>query len=428
MNKPELTPEQITQAIIRAQAERLSFPFQPHQQIPDTDWMICLFQAGRGSGKTWTGAAWAALQAEVHHPNEDGVLVGPTFKAVREVMVENRRSGILAMLGDRVVNYNRSTHEITTRSGSKIYMRTAEEPSAIRGISVSWAWCDEIGFWKRDVEAWHDGLGFAMREAEIPKRFVTTTPKRTEIVRELNDRIAEGDPHVAVMSAATMDNKHLPETAVAEMRKRYEGTRLGRQELYGELLDDVEGALWRYGMWRTLDEPVQPNAVQSAVVAVDPAVTSSPDSDLTGIVVVALTHQGRLLAAEDHTLRGTSHEVSAAVAAACRRWQAPALVERNQGNMWVLDAIAAHGIPVVGVPANESKESRAARIVHVYEQGLVDHAPGLDHLELEMTTWEPDVTKKSPDRVDALVHGFRELLSRMFDTGSGGTDWILHDL
>ena len=400
-----------------------TFPFQPHQQIPDTDWLVCLFQAGRGAGKTWTGAAWAALQAEVNQPNEDGVLVGPTFKAVREVMVENRRSGILAMLGDRVVNYNRSTFEITTSSGSRIYMRSAEEPDSIRGLSLGWGWADEVASWTRDTEAWHEGLGFALREAERPQRFVTTTPKPTTVLRELHKRIEENDPAVAVMRASTMDNTHLPEAAVTEMRRQYDGKRLGRQELYGELLEDVEGALWR-SEWIIVDEP--PTEFTQVVVGVDP----SGGRDEVGIVAAGITAGHRIWVLADRSARfdTTGDWAATAVNLADELGADRIIAERNFGGDMVRDALqnftGRKRWLVEMVTASRGKRTRAEPVAVLYEPGVdqptggtVRHAAHFPSLVDQMLTWVPG-QGKSPDRVDALVWAVSWLMDSPGDAWS----------
>jgi len=177
-------------------------------------------------------------------PNLAGALIAPTFQAAREVMVEGAGWGIVDQLGDRIVNYNRSTFEITTRSGSRIYMRSAERPDSIRGLNLNWAWCDEIGAWTRP-EAWHQGLMPALRIGERPQIMVTTTPRRVRLVRELYKRYTEGDDTIVLGTATTFDNPHLSDLAKEELLRLYGGTHIGEQELYGKLIDVVVGAIWR---------------------------------------------------------------------------------------------------------------------------------------------------------------------------------------
>ena len=202
-----------------------------YQQPPQTGWDIWLLMGGRGIGKNVAGAAWAAEQAEVHQPGHNGLLIGPEFRAVREVMVEGP-TGLLKTLGDRVDNYNRSTFEITTTSGSRIYMRSADTPEPLRGLNLAWAWCDEIGSWKYPA-VWHEGLVPALRAGNHPQTVVTTTPRPTELIKHL---VAIEDGRVHRTTATTFDNPHLPESAIRSLKASYEGTRIGRQELYLSLI------------------------------------------------------------------------------------------------------------------------------------------------------------------------------------------------
>jgi phage terminase large subunit-like protein len=211
------------------------------QQLPpEGDWFVWLIMAGRGWGKTRTGAEWLAHQARTHAGAMYGV-IGRTTEQCRETCIEGE-SGLLRALDLGITSkaYNRTTGEIKLPNDATIYAYSAENPESLRGPNLSGAWCDELAAWHYE-ETWTEGLMPALRIGK-PRVVVTTTPKRTKLVRELASR---DDGSVVITRGATFDNAaNLSETALVELRRRYEGTRVGRQELYGELLEDVPGALW----------------------------------------------------------------------------------------------------------------------------------------------------------------------------------------
>lgn len=215
--------------------------------------------AGRGWGKTRTGAEWLAREAN-DHPQSHYAVIGRTTQECREVCLEGM-SGLLPVLGLRLDSpeYNRTTGEIRLGNGSVIHAYSAEKPESIRGANLSGAWCDELATW-RYIQVWTEGLLPALRIGH-PRVAVTTTPRRTTLVRQL---VARNDGSVVTTRGSTFDNaKNLSAEALKELEHRYEGTRLGRQELMGELLDDVEGAVFDEFRWnehtvegtRTLDSP-----------------------------------------------------------------------------------------------------------------------------------------------------------------------------
>jgi phage terminase large subunit-like protein len=230
---------------------------RPEQLPPPGDWFVWLIMAGRGFGKTRTGGEWLARQARVHSGHRYAV-VARTTQDCREVAIEGP-SGLLKALGLQIGcrEYNRSTGEIRLGNGTVIYAYSAEKPDRMRGPNLNGAWCDELGTWTRK-EAWTEGLVPALRIGR-PRVVVTTTPRLVPLVRELATR---DDGSVALTRGSTFDNaENLSPEALGELRRRYEGTRLGRQELYGELLEDVEGALWTRAMlehravWEDGQEP-----------------------------------------------------------------------------------------------------------------------------------------------------------------------------
>jgi phage terminase large subunit-like protein len=270
-------------------------------------------------------------------------------------------------------------------------------------------------------ETW-DQLRFGLRLGENPQTVVTTTPKPAQLIRELTNR---QDGTVLVTRGSTFDNaKNLAPAALREYLARYEGTRLGRQELYGELLDDVEGALWSLtGIDRDRVAEI-PGDIVRRVVAVDPAVTASMDSDETGIVVVSRDRNGHGYVEADHSMRGTPNEWARRVIECFDQYECDNIVvEVNQGGDMVGQTLRTvrPNIPLREVRASKGKRLRAEPISALYEQGRVHHVGALKALEDQMVTWTPD-DPKSPDRLDALVHGLTDLMQ------AGGAEAYLRSL
>lgn len=395
-----------------------------------------MFMAGRGAGKTYKGAAWAAMKAEVESPGLAGALIAPTFQAVREVMVEGAGSGIIAQLGDRIVNYNRSTFEITTRSGSRIYMRSADRPDSIRGLNLNWAWCDEIGAWTRP-EAWHEGLMPALRIGDRPQVMVTTTPRRVRLVRELYKRYTECDDTIVLGTATTFDNPHLSDLAKEELLRLYGGTQIGEQELYGKLIDVVVGAIWRPEWIQrcTRQDVIGRGGMAQVVVGVDPSGSIEGTGDECGIVVCGRGNDGTGYVIADDTIRGTpgewvnqiiqtfhhSYGVDSANEVA---WRPSYVAIEGDGSIGVMakELIARldQHIPVnVVYTKGKSKEDRARPISMMWEQGRVFHIGLHEHLEGQLVEWVPgEVRGFSPDRIDAMVWGFLSLFPAYGNAGT----------
>src|ERR1700745_2424151 len=287
-------PKAEVDALIRAMATREANAFEydwryrarPEQLPPAGSWRGWLLMAGRGFGKTRCGAEW--LRAEVKAGRRRIALVGATAADARDVMVEGE-AGILAISPDHERPlYEPSKRRLTWRNGAVATTFSADEPERLRGPQHDAAWCDELGAW-RYPEAW-DMLMFGMRLGEDPRAVVTTTPKPTKIIREL-----VADPTTVVTRGSTYENDYnLAPAFLAQIVKRYEGTRLGRQELDAEILDDVPGALWNRDRLEDLrwprDRPV-PELVR-IVVAIDPAASSGEDADETGIIVAGKDANG----------------------------------------------------------------------------------------------------------------------------------------
>ena len=362
---------------------------------PTTAWHTWVILSGRGWGKTRTGAEWLAYQA-VNNDRTRWAVVAPTFSDARDTCVEGE-SGLQSALNRyRMIHrWNRSLGEIDLRNGSKIKLFSAEEPERLRGPQHHGAWCDELAAWRYD-DAWTQ-LQFGLRLGDHPQTVVTTTPKPRKLLRNLLARDT-----TETTTGSTFENAdNLSESALQELRVLYEGTRTGRQELYGELLDDVEGALWT---WKLIDDyrvTHTPDDVVRRYVAVDPAVTFTRESDETGIVTASVTSNGHVYIERDATTRDTVDGWARTVCIEYERSQADAvIVESNQGGD-MNESIIKSVDPTVNVRlvnAVRGKRLRAEPVAALAEQGKIHHVGSFPDLEEQMTTWTPE-DKQSPDRL-----------------------------
>lgn len=380
---------------------------------------VVLFSAGRGSGKTRAGAEWIRKHTRVGMPAIRIGLVGRTIADVRDVMVQGD-SGIMSVFPpDEQPRYVPSLRMIEFANGSVAHTFSAIEPDQLRGPQFDITWCDELAAWafvpdETGLTAW-DHVRIATRLGARPQVFVTTTPKRVPALIKLYDQARARDG-VSLHTASTFDNPHLSPEYMRVIRGLYEGTRLGAQELYAQLLEKVEGAIWdldHLNADRILKLDERPPL---RVVGVDPSVADAPE-DECGIVVVGSTREtspiertGYVL--DDRSILGSPAEWARVVVAAAREWNAPVVAEANQGGAMVREVI--HGVdPKVQVKLVHAKVGKALRAEPVslaYDQHRVRHVGFHPLLEDQMTTWLPGETRDSPDRVDALVHGLTALL------------------
>ena len=381
---------------------------RPEQLPTDDNWSTWLYLAGRGAGKTRTAAEWLAWQA-IRTPNVRCAVVAATFADVRDTCVEGE-SGLLTILRryDMLKAYNRSMGELKLNNGSRIKMFSADEPERFRGPQHHYAWCDELAAW-RYADAW-DQLQFGLRLGTDPKTIVTTTPKPVTLIKQLLTQAADGS--VRVVRGSTFDNQaNLAPGAIAQLRARYEGTRLGRQELYGEVLDETEGALWTWPLIDNTRLKIAPE-MQRILVAVDPAGGSASTNDETGIVVVGLGVDGRGYVLADRSCRLSPDGWARQVIEAYDEFQANRVVaEKNFGGEMVEAIIRQQRttVPFKAITAKRGKLLRAEPISALYEQGRVSHVGTFEKLEEQMTSWVQGESDYSPDRIDALVHGLQEL-------------------
>lgn len=370
---------------------------RPAQLAPDGEWTVWLYSGGRGAGKSRAGAEW--VHEQVAAGARRIALVGPTAGDVRDVMVEGE-SGILNC-GPIRPTYEPSKRRVTWPNGAIATTYSADEPDRLRGPQHDAAWCDEIAAWRYPA-AW-DMLMLGLRLGSDPRVVATTTPKPVKLVRDLMQT-------AVITRSTTYDNlMNLAPTFREQILSRYEGTRLGRQELLAELLEDVPGALWT----RDLIERSRGDApdLSRIVVAIDPAVTSGEDSDSTGIIVVGvLANTGYVL--EDLSGRFPPEQWARLAVDAYERWGADRIVaEANNGGDLVGSVLRAvsPNIPVRLVRASRGKRARAEPVSALYEQGRIIHAGTFPELEDELCVWTPDTTE-SPDRMDALVWGLSDLM------------------
>jgi len=347
-------------------------------------------------------------------PDTRWAVVAATFGDVRDTCAEGE-SGVVPILRryGTLKHFNRSMGEIKLTNGSLIKLFSAEDPDRLRGPQFHGAWCDELAAWRYPET--YEQLQFTLRLGQHPQTVITTTPQPKKLIKEI---IARSDGSVVVVRGSTFDNAaNLAPSSLQQIRNRYEGTRHGRQELYAEVLDDTPGALWTMQMLEDCRTKNPPDMAR-VVVAIDPAATSNEDSDETGIVVVGKGIDGRGYVLADRSCRLSPDGWAKRAIEAYDEFQASRVVgEMNMGGDMIETIIRQYrpNIPYRGITAKRGKVLRAEPISALYEQGRVSHVGIFPELEEQMTSWVSDQSDFSPDRIDALVHGFTQL-----GIGSGG--------
>lgn len=391
---------------------------RPDQLPPPGDWTTWLVLAGRGFGKTRLGAEWVCKMAR-EHPGCRIALVGETAADCRKVMIEGDSGILLISPPDFMPEYSPANRQITWPNGSIALTYNATQPDQLRGPQHHFAWADEIAKWDQMVESW-DQLQFGLRLGYKPRQVVTTTPRPLPLIRQM-----VVDPTVHVTKGRTMDNKaNLPDSFLRHIEDKYGGSRLGRQELDGEILDDIPGALWQRASIDGTRLREAPEDLERVIVAVDPAASSEEGSDENGIVVVGLARDAdgyaRGYVLEDASLRGSPEEWARMAVRMYRKWQADKIVaEKNNGGEMVSSVLKAvdRSVPIKLVHASRGKVVRAEPISTLYEQGRVHHVGRFDELEDQMCLFSVDNIRSpamgSPDRVDALVWGLSELFEKI---------------
>lgn len=421
---------------------------RPEQQAPDGDWNVWLVLAGRGFGKTRLAAEWVREEAKYTTTGQRRfALVARTAADVRDVIVEGESGIINVSPPSEKPHYEPSKRRLTWPNGNTATLFTADEPDSLRGPQFTHAWGDEVAAWRQTPDAagmtsW-DNLRVGTRLGSNPKILATTTPKRVPLIYSLLKEAEEKKGQVAITRGSTMDNAgNLSGAYLDTMLGIYEGTSLARQELYGEMLEDVAGALWTEEIVEASRQLTYPFNTPLRLIGVDPSVAENP-RDECGIVVVASTSEGDLYkrnawVLEDASVHGSPDVWANKVVEMARKWGCPVVAEVNQGGALVRNAIQAIDptVTVLEVHSKQGKALRAEPITLAYQQGRVHHIGYLADLESQMYSWIPGDGGKSPDRIDALVHALTALLikppagftggkitarsvaSRKFDTGA----------
>lgn len=416
---PALTPDLLRLAGVSLRHRRANDPWsgpngsaRPEQLAPPGDWTTWLYMAGRGAGKTRTAAEFIRQNVQCGNMKRT-FLVAATASDVRDVMIEGE-SGLLAVC-ERAkfsARYNPSNRKVTFGNGAVAYAFSADVPGRLRGPQNDGYWADELAQW-RYRDAW-DQLQFGTRLGDNPRGVVTTTPRPVGLVKDLLAREASGE--VAVTHGTTYDNRaNLAPSFFTQIIRKYEGTTLGRQELMGELVEDVEGALW---VRRMIDEhrvrfdhdgkPIMPELVRVAT-AVDPATTYGENSDATGLATVGRGTDGDYYVLNIRGLRVAPHAWASEAIAEYDAYEANEIVaESNQGGEMVRETInTAAGVgrlrPRVRlIHASRGKRVRAEPVVSLYEQGRVHHVGTFASAEDQLCGFP--VSGDNDDEVDALVH------------------------
>ena len=378
------------------------------QRSPEGAWRTWLFLGGRGAGKTRAGAEWVSALGRHGHARRIA-LIGPTFHDVREVMIEGA-SGVRALAHTRP-DYEASRRRLVWANGAQAYCFSAEDPESLRGPQFDAAWADELCYWAYPDETM-EALAHGMRLGDQPQLMVTTTPRPIRALRRL-----VGAPDTVMTRSSTWANgANLADDFIAALRQRWTGSARQRQEVLGELIEDIEGALWR----RPDIEAVRTREhgeFDRIVVAVDPPASVGANADHCGIVAAGAWGEGwrrSAMVLADASVHGAApNDWAQAAAALARSLGAHAIVaEANNGGEMVRAVLqaAAPDIFVRLVRASEGKRARAEPIAAFYAQGRVKHAAAFPALEDEMCCFGVEGFSHSPDRLDALVWALTDLL------------------
>jgi phage terminase large subunit-like protein len=379
---------------------------RPSQLPPAGEWEVWLVLAGRGFGKTRAGAEWVRSEIESGR-RKCLALVGATERDVRKVMVEGE-SGLLAVAPPWFApRYEPSKAQLVWPNGARAHLYSAERPDRLRGPQHDGAWADELGAWSALDKTWSN-LEMTLRAGDDPRRVVTTTPRPRPLLRDIL-----ADPGTAVARGSTFDNAaHLAPSFLKRLVRKYQGTRLGRQELMAEMLSEAEGALWQRAALEVLRRERAPE-MKRVVVAIDPAVSAGEGAAETGIVVAGLGIDDDAYVLADLSGRYSPDGWARAAIGAYRRYGADRVIGEvnNGGDMIQATLRAVDGaVAYRAVRASRGKRARAEPVAALYEQGRVHHVGAFPALEDQLTGWEPGGDLPSPDRLDAAVWALTELM------------------
>jgi phage terminase large subunit-like protein len=411
---------------------------RPEQVPPETDYSVFLYLAGRGAGKTRSGAEWVVERC-LRYPlttssaPTEHLIVAKNLEDARKVCMEGE-SGILRVLARKGLEekkdfiYTRSPKPkiIFLKHGTKIYTAGADNEDCGRGPNHTSLWLDEVIAWPKPMQTWKEGLRPSLRgaiEGDRPRAFVTTTPKPIDI---LHMWLATADGSVAISRGSTFDNvMGLPEEYLEDMRREYGDSALGRQELYGEMLESLEGALFGYNYINRTRVDIGPEKVTSRVVAVDPSLTGDEDGDEMGVVVVLRDHRDHMYVLEDASMKLVGRDAALHCWRVFERHGADVLVyENNLGHAWMEQVLRdayrelqKEGFfpdntnpPLKAIRSYQGKQLRAEPVAMRYQQGRIHMIGTWPELEKQLVSWDPLSSRDSPDRLDAFVHACRFLM------------------
>jgi phage terminase large subunit-like protein len=383
------------------------------QRTPEGAWRVWLILAGRGWGKTRTGAEWVKARAESNVYSRIA-LIGPTAADVRDIMVEGE-SGLLAVSQPSFLPlYEPSKRRVTWPNGCIATCYSADEPERLRGPQHDSGWADELASWRYE-EAW-DMFQLGLRLGHNPQAVATTTPKPRRFVREL-----VSDGKTVLTGGSTYENlENLAEAFIDTVIRKYENTRLGRQELYAELLEEAPGALWKRAQIDELRVRSHPR-LKKIIVALDPSVTNNEKSNECGIIGGGLGVDGHGYVLADKSVRASPAAWAQEAVDLLTAMNGDYIVaEVNNGGEMV--ALTIHtvnrAVKVVSVHASRGKKTRAEPVSALYEQKMIHHVGTFKQLEDQMCMYDPDTVDESPDRMDAMVWLFTELMVEPPPTGT----------
>jgi len=404
---PEQERQKTLKSLSQKEAESLlcdwEFWARPNQLPPLGDWLVWLLLAGRGFGKTRSAAEFVNREVKAGRAGRVA-LIAKTPADARDVMIEGE-SGIMNISSPWFMPlYEPSKRRITWPNGAIASVYSSKEPDHLNGPQHDLAWGDEIRTWYSVRETW-DMLMLGLRLGEHPRAVITTTPLPLSVIKEIKNA-----PDTVITSGTTYENRaNLAPSFFRQIVSKYEGTRLGRQEILAELLQDVPGALWRRSF---IKYGLNPDLLR-VVVAIDPATTSGEGADETGIIVAGKASDGFYYVLADRSCRVSPDVWARKAVQVYRELKADRIIgETNNGGEMIGLTLKTvdPDIPYKAVHASRGKQARAEPISALYEQGKVFHANPFDELEDQLCTWTPE-TGESPDRLDALVWAMTELTS-----------------
>jgi len=417
---------------------------RPEQVPPAGNWLVCLALAGRGWGKSRAGGEWLVGQVLKHPFDRHGtptewLLIGETLADTRTICMEGP-AGLLRVLNRRSIDYRYKQSPrpmVLFPNGAKIYAEGADDEDVGRGYNASGAWCDELAKWPKPYESWYEGILPSLRTDLVddhPRCFATTTPKPIKLLQEWVER---NDSTVHVMGGSTFDNAlNLSALVLQELRLRYAGTTLGEQELYGRLLELVGSGLFNRADIGKYRVKLVPGDIVATVVGVDPNLTG--EDAQCGIIVMCRTSDNHMYVLEDATVQQSGRTAAMAIWRACARWKADLVVyEENLGKRYLQEVLQdayqecielnlfprGTSPPMAAIHAKHGKKTRAEPVAMRNEQGRLHMVGTFPALENQMVLFDPESTRESPDRMDAMVHAGLRLMAgekRIMKVGDPG--------